>query len=374
MKCTISKSILQNMLSKVQGFTERKSTLPILSHALLEVSKGSLFIKATDLHTSIQVSSDCSVESPGSCAINAKGFYDIIRELPDDNLLIWTEDHSRAHILVGNKNIKMNIMDAEEFPTIDLPANPNGFSIPIDVMKPLIDRTIFSIPVSAESDTKYSLGGALLLAREEKPKTTYIEMVTTDSRRLSLARYAVSGKLDMGEGIIVPRKGLQELKRLMDGKEDEQHIVLTKDSLYYTSKETTATVRLFDGKFPDFRSIVNIDTYPIVTRVNVNELVSVLKVCVAMVSELASCVKFSFTKDKTIIYANNPEQGEVDTAIASEHTGDEVEITFNPRYFVECLAFIDGEAEIRLKGPQGPCLVTDSAERESKWVIMPMRF
>ena len=36
MKCTISKGVLQNMLAKIQGFTERKSTLPILSHALLE--------------------------------------------------------------------------------------------------------------------------------------------------------------------------------------------------------------------------------------------------------------------------------------------------------------------------------------------------
>jgi DNA polymerase-3 subunit beta len=270
--------------------------------------------------------------------------------------------------------MKMNIMDAEEFPTIDLPTNPSGFVIPIEVMKPLIDKTIFSIPVSAESDTKYTLGGALLMAREEKNKHTTIEMVTTDSRRLSMATYPVSGKLDMGEGIIVPRKGLQEIKRLMEGKDEGSHIVLAKEALYYVSKETTATVRLFDGKFPDFRAIVNEDTYPIMTRINASELVSVLKVCVAMVSELASCVRFSFSKDKTTIYANNPEQGEVDTAIVSEHSADEVEITFNPRYFVDCLSFIEGEAEIRLKGPQGPCLITDSANKEGKWVIMPMRF
>lgn len=374
MKCTISKSYLQNMIAKVQGFTERKSTLPILSHALLEAQKGTLAIKGTDLHTSIQVSSECSVDSPGSCAINAKGFYDIIRELPDSDILIVTDDNNRAHISVGNKKVKMNIMDAEEFPTIDLPAKPSGFTIPTEVMKPLIDKTIFSIPVSAESDTKYTLGGALLLAREESPKNTYIEMVTTDSRRLSMARYPVSGKLDMGDGIIVPRKGLQEIKRLMEGKDEDAHLVLAKEALYYVSRETIATVRLFDGKFPDFRGIVNEDTYPIMTRINAAELVSVLKVCVAMVSDLASCVRFSFSKDRTTIYANNPEQGEVDTAITSEHTGDEVEITFNPKYFVECLAFMEGDAEIRLKGPQGPCLITDSENSDCKWVIMPMRF
>jgi DNA polymerase-3 subunit beta len=322
MKCTISKSVLQNMLGKVQGFTERKSTLPILSHVLMETSGDSLSIKATDLHTSIQVTSACPVASPGSCAMNAKGFYDIIRELPDEDLLFWTDDHSRAHISLGNKNVKMNIMDPEEFPSIDLTQPTGGFAIPVEVMKPLIERTIFSIPTSSESDTKYSLGGALLVVREDKPKSTYIEMVTTDSRRLSIARYKVEGKADTGEGIIVPRKGL----------------------------------------------------HPIVTRINAQELLGVLKVCVAMVSELASCVRLSFMKDKTVVYANNPEQGEVDTAITSDHTGEEVEISFNPRYFVDCLNFIEGEAEILLKGPQGPCLVMDGAHEECKWIIMPMRF
>ncbi|HOS98360.1 MAG TPA: hypothetical protein PLU54_11970, partial [Deltaproteobacteria bacterium] len=262
----------------------------------------------------------------------------------------------------------------EEFPGIELAVPQGGLTIQVEVMKPLIERTIFSIPTSSESDTKYSLGGALLVAREEKPRHTVIEMVTTDSRRLSLARYRVEGKMDMGEGIIVPRKGLQELKRLMDGREEGGRVVLTKDSLFYLSGETVATVRLFDGKFPDFRSVVAEEAYPIVTRISAPELLSVLKVCVAMMSELASCVKLSFTRDRTIVYASNPEQGEVDTAIASTHTGEEVEISFNPKYFVDCLTFIDSEAQILLKGPQGPCMVRDSDHDESTWVIMPMRF
>ncbi len=374
MKCTIAKSVLQSMLAKVQGFTERKTTLPILSHALMEAAGGALSLKATDLHTSIMVKAGCDLREPGSCAINAKGLYDIVRELPDEDLIFWTDDHSRAHLSVGNKNVKMNIMDPEEFPGIELAVPQGGLTIPVEVMKPLIERTIFSIPTSSESDTKYSLGGALLVAREDKPKHTVIEMVTTDSRRLSLARYRVEGKMDMGDGIIVPRKGLQELKRLMDGKEEGGRVVLTRDSLFYLSGETVATVRLFDGKFPDFRTIVTDDAYPIVTRISAPELLSVLKVCVAMMSELASCVKLSFTRDRTIVYASNPEQGEVDTAIASTHTGEEVEISFNPRYFVDCLSFIANEAQILLKGPQGPCMVRDSEHEESTWVIMPMRF
>lgn len=361
------------MLAKVQGFTERKSTLPILSHVLMETNDDALLIKATDLHTSIQVTAGCEVLHQGACAINAKSFFDVIRELPEGVVEIWIEDNVRAHINAENNNIKMNVMDPEEYPLIEFSSMQEGFHVPVHIMKPMIDRTIFSVPSVSESETKYTLNGALLISGKEK-RGGYIEMVTTDSRRLSLARYEIDESVEMGEGIIVPRKGLQELKRLMEGREEEATILLSKDSIFFVSKDTKATVRLIDGKFPDYRSVVSVDSYPHLALVDSQELQTVLKVCIAMVSDISNCVRFSFKKDRTIIYANNPDQGEVDTSIAATYDGEEIDINFNPRYFMECLVFIDGEAHIRLKGPQGPCILTDGGKTDCRWVIMPMRF
>ena len=184
MKCNIQKAILQNMLAKVQGFTEKKSTLPILSHVLLETVGDSLHVKATDLHTSIQVKSPCDVLQPGACAINGKSFYDIIRELPDQVLEISIEDNARAHISVENNKIKMNVMDPEEYPMIEFTDIDKGYTVDLSVMKPMIERTIFSIPASSESDSKYTLGGALLTSGKDATGKGYIEMVSTDTRRL----------------------------------------------------------------------------------------------------------------------------------------------------------------------------------------------
>jgi len=375
MKLRINKVILQNMLSRVQGFTERKSTLPILSHILMEAHEDYMCIKATDLHTSIQVTSPCSVEVQGACAINGKSIYDVIRELPDSSLQIWIEDNAKAHIEVDKNKIKMNVMDAQEYPMVEFKNMDKGFFIDLSIMKPMIERTIFSIPSASESDTKYTLAGALLTSGKDEFDKGYIEMVTTDSRRLSVARYVIGEHLDMGDGIIVPRKGLQELKRLMDIREDESSILLSEDSIFFVSPDTTATVRLIDGKFPDYKSVVAIEGYPNYTRIDAHELLSVLKVCSAMVSDISNCVRFSFQKDKTVVYANNPDLGgEVETPITSEHFGEEFDINFNPRYFIDCLSYLEGEIEIRLKGPQGPCLIMDNGKTSSKWVIMPMRF
>lgn len=374
MRCNISKVSLQNMLSKVQGFTEKKSTLPILSHVLLEAKGDSLQVKATDLHTSIQVKAPCEVNQPGACAINGKSFYDVVRELPDQMLQILIEDNSRAQINAVTSKIKMNVMDAEEYPMVEFSDLEKGYPIDLAVMKPMIERTIFSIPSSAESDSKYTLGGALLTSGITDSKEGYIEMVSTDTRRLSVVRYLMDRQIDMGSGIIVPRKGLQELKRLMDSKEGDSSILLTRDSIFFVSPDTIATVRLIDGKFPDYQSVVALENFPIYTRVNAQELFTVLKVCVAMVSDISNCVRFSFQKNQIVVFANNPDQGEVETPIPAEHFGQELEINFNPRYFMDCLSFVEGEIEIRLKGPQGPCMITDFKNTESKWVIMPMRF
>lgn len=375
MKCTLAKGILQNMLSTVQGFTDRKTTLPILSHVLLETETGVLKVKATDLHTSIQVSAACEVQEQGACAINCKSFFDLIRELPDDTLTLWTEERQRAHIVVGDFNTKLNIMDAEEYPMVEFPTREVGLTIDPTIIKSMIDKTIFSIPSSAESDTKYTLAGALLTyGEDEKSGLPFIEMVTTDSRRLSVVRSDVAEKIDLGQGIIVPRKGMQELRRLIEADAEDASILLTKDSIFYSAPNTVATVRLIDGKFPDYRAIIKVDTYPIYIRIDSQALLNALRVCATMVTDQASCVKFQFTQGRTVLYAHNPDQGDVEIPLPCDHQGEDIEINFNPRYFMDCLSYIDGEAEIHLKGPQGPCLVTPLERTDSKWVIMPMRF
>lgn len=373
MKWMCGKSVLQDMLSKTLGFTEKKTTMSILGHVLIEARDETVYIRATDLHTSVEVRTPCSVEKPGSCTVNAKGLFDVVRELPNGEIVFFTDENDRAHLHIDNQKVILNIMDPEEFPSFDLTIPQKGVDIPVDAMKRLIDQTVFSIPVSADADTKYSLGGALLVTRQEKGATV-IEMVTTDTRRLSISQYRHDKALDMGDGIIVPRKGLQELKRLIDTKEDGARIILTPASVFYVSEATSATVRLFQGSFPEHRPLIDTRSYPIVTRINAKELLSVLRVCAVMVSDLMNCVRFSFKKDKTIVYANNPEQGEVETVLPSDHTGEEVDISFNPRYFIDCLVFVEQEADLYLKSSQGPCLVKDAHCDDGMWLIMPMRY
>ena len=268
----------------------------------------------------------------------------------------------------------MNLMDPEEYPVVDFTGMETGFSLDPSVLKSMIDSTIFSIPSSSDDDTKYTLAGALLITGTEPDQGGFIEMVTTDSKRLSIARHYLEHTLSMGDGIIVPRKGVHELKRLMDLKEEDSSILLTEDSIFFSSRGTIATVRLIDGKFPDYRGVIGLDGYPIYIRISSAELMNALRVCSAMVSDISNCVRFTFKKGLTMLYAHNPDQGDAEIPVKCSHEGEELEINFNPRYVMDCLSHIDGEAGIRLKSSQGPCLITEEGGGERKWVIMPMRF
>ena len=145
MKIKISKKSLFNSLTKVMGFTERKTTLSILGHVLLETKGDMLKVKATDLNTSIQVIDKCSVLEQGSCAVNCKDLVDVIREMPEGDLSLWTEKNIRLHISLSKNKAKLNIMDAEEFPLIELAQKGQGLSLDPTIIKTMIDKTIFSI-------------------------------------------------------------------------------------------------------------------------------------------------------------------------------------------------------------------------------------
>jgi len=375
MKIKISKQLLHNILSKVMGFTERKTTLSILSHVLLEANEDLLIIKATDLNTSIQVSSTCAIEEQGACAVNCKDLLEVIKEMPDGDISLWTEKNIRLNIVLSKNKAKLNIMEAEEYPMVDLQQRGTGLSVDPEVIKSMIDKTIFSISTSSETDTKYTLSGAKLsYGEDDVTGLSFLEMTTTDSRRLSIIRQDIPEKLDIGEGIILPRKGMQELRKLIEFGEEDSFVILTKDSLYYKSADTIATVRLIEGRFPDFRGIQNLDMYTTHVIVNLVELVNALKFCSTMVSDVVNCVRFTFKSDQIILYANNPERGDVEVPISCEHKGEEIEINFNPRFFLDCLSHITGEVELRLKGTQGPCLITPFGRHDCKWIVMPLRY
>ncbi|MCD6280769.1 MAG: DNA polymerase III subunit beta [Deltaproteobacteria bacterium] len=375
MHIKVKKEQLQKGLQKVQGFTdsERSSTMPILSHILMETEGDGLNIKATDLHTSIQVKMACDIEEPGACTVHSKGLLDITRELPNGDISMNIHEDGRIHITLNRYRFKLNIMDPEEYPLIDFSKIDEGIVISPDIIKFMIDNTFFSISQGNTGELKYTLEGAHLVTAKDGD-TSYLEMATTDAKRLAFVRRPIDRTIDTSSSIIIPRKGLQEIRRLIETSDTDASMRFTEGSLYFVSDDTIATVRLMSGSFPEYAGVIKPDAYPIKISVDSGELLSALKVCSALLSEMSNSVRFVFSGTTTTLYAKDPEKGDVEVTVDSSQSGPEVDITFNPKYFIDCLSMISGEAVILLKNSEGPCLIMPGNDPDRRWLIMPMRY
>jgi len=372
MQVKIERSRLLACLQKVKNVASGKNTsMPILAYVLVEAKDGELIIKATDLSTSMQVKTECLVKEPGECVVPARGLLDIAKSLPDGEIAMeMPQKAEMLHVSMVGYRFRLNTMPVEEFPEISLPrwADGNVVILPRAV-RYMIDNTFFVISRGNISEYRYDLDGAHLMMVKDGD-TSYLEMATTDARRLAIARRAVDEDVIPGE-IIIPRSGLKELGKMI-GSSAESEIYFSGDSLYFVSEDTIASVRMISGTFPKYENVIKYyEDYPIVVTTDASELLNALNVYAT--AEIDSGTKFTFSRTTITLYASDPLWGDIEVVVNSELEGDEIEVVFNPQYFVDCLSLVDGEVEIRLRDKDGPCLVMPKGDMDRRWVIMPMR-
>jgi len=374
MQVKIDRGRLLACLQRVKNVASGKNTsMHILGCVLVEAKEGELIINGTDLSTSMQVKTECMVKEPGACVVHARGLLDIAKSLPDGEITMEVpQGGEMLHISMVGYRFRLNALPVEEFPEISLPKWIEGDVVIVsEAIRYMIENTFFVIARGGISEYRYDLDGAHLMMVKDGD-TSYLEMATSDAKRLAVARRAVDEDVIPGE-IIVPRSGLKELGKLIDAHE-ESTVYFSGDSLYFVSEDTTASVRMISGTFPKYESVIKPEDYPIVVTTDASELLNALNVCAALLSgDTYYKTKFTFSRTTITLYADDPVRGDVEVVVSSELEGDGLEVSFNPWYFIDCLSLVDEEVEIRLKDKDGPCLVMPKGDMDRRWVIMPMR-
>ncbi len=369
MEIKIARSELQKGLGLVQGIVERKTTMPILANVLLSVEKKALSITATDLEVGINGSYAADVLSEGKITLHARSLYDIVRELPDDTIYLKVKDGNWVEIKCGKSNFKIVGLSPEEFPA--LPTRGNGQTQRIDatLLKEMIDRTAFAM---SSDETRYNLNGIYAdLSGGEDGKT--IVMVATDGHRLSVMKREAGSGWSLPKGIIVPRKGVMELKKLAESGDDPVDIWADTKHLIVYRGNTTLVIRLIDGQFPPYEQVIPKKAKRVVS-LGRNEFIHALKRVSVLSTDRSRGVKFSISPNNLDITASNPDIGEAREELAATYKGDAFEIGFNARYFIDALSSIDDEqAVMQLGDDTAPCVIYSEFDRGFTHVIMPMR-
>ena len=208
METRLARSTFLAELTPMQGVVERKSTIPVLSHILLRAEGGTLHMAATDLDVSLTASCEAEVKTEGAIAVQARKFIEIIRASSGDDVLLALEDGNQLRIEVGRSRFKINSLPAEDFPTLPEVADEGRVTIPYAQLSGMISKVLFAV---STEESRFQLNGALV-----KFSDGSLSIVATDGYRLALVENDLDGASD-GEGVLVPRKALQELQRLEGG-------------------------------------------------------------------------------------------------------------------------------------------------------------
>ncbi len=364
MKFIISRDALLKPLNLVAGVVERRQTLPVLSNVLLSLEGNQLSLTGTDLEVEligrVEVSSSMS---EGEITVPARKLVDICKSLPDGVDIEFSVEAGKATVKAGRSRFTLVTLPASEFPSVEESAGELALELPQPVLKRLIERTGFAM---AQQDVRYYLNGMLL-----ELKNGRLRMVATDGHRLALC--TAPETISAGDAsVIIPRKGVLELVRLLEGDESLRLVIGT-NHIRAANKQFTFTSKLVDGKFPEYERVLpkSPDKSVIGERL-------VLKQAFARTAILSNekyrGVRLRLSNDTLEMTANNPEQEQAEEVVSVEYQGDDLEVGFNVSYLLDVLSVLDGnQVRISLADSASSALLEEAESGDSLYVVMPMR-
>jgi len=369
MNFTIEKEVFLKGLARIQGIVEKRNTIPVLSNVLLEGKDGELCLTATDLEVGMQSTYPAQIRKPGKITVSAKKLYEIIKELPDNEISFNAKDNCWIEVECGKAQFNIVGLSADEFPNFPKPDKTNFISLESSLCKEMIEKTFFAI---SQDESKYNLNGIFCQVQED---TNQLRLVATDGHRLSMIDKAIekNESEELTRGVILPRKGILELKKLADEGVGNIQLGFMDNNAVVSKDQTVIIMRLVDGEFPDYSRVIP-KTNEQQASIAVDPFLHALRRMIIVSSEKSRGVKMNLKENLLEVSSSNPELGDAREELDVEYHGPELSVGFNARYLLDILQVQDQDRiNIILKDNLSPGLIKPVDEDGYLAVIMPMR-
>jgi len=364
------KSDLLGELELVQGAVEKKSTIPILSHVLLEVAGFNLSMSATDLELATRCSCPAKMKAPGTATVPAKRLLEIVRSLPDGEIRFKLLENNWIQVTCDRSSFKIVGLAKDNFPT--LPVVPAAVvKIPAEVLGGLIDRTIFAV---SQDESRFTLSGALLVLKQES-----VGMVATDGHRLALVerRVGVDGLQDEVR-MLIPKRAMGELRRLVAESPEEAGVSIAKDDshLFFSVAQRLAVARQLAGQFPNYEAVLPRENDKVVELDQ--ELVSAaIRRVAVLADERSHAVRLKLDQGRLEISSSGGDYGEANESLDVAYNQEALQAGFNYQYLLDFFSVAGKGGTVRLELKDAESAVqfrpVDQALYDYRYVVMPLR-
>ena len=370
MHFNVKRDILLKSLSLVQGIVEKKNTLPILSNVLLQLKNNKLSIIATDLdivfHDEIN---NIKMLAEGSTTTSATILYDILRKIPSNSDLNFElKSENKLSLKTDNSDFNLLCLPIDNFPTFTDEFEGPEILLSNNKFLKLLNKTKIAI---SNDDTRHYLNGIYLHITKAYERN-FLTGVATDSHRLSSSSIEIDN-IDNFSSLILPRKTVYQLCSLLIEETEKLYMQTSENKIKFTIGNIKLISKVIDGKFPDYKKVVpsNNDKSLVVSS---KDFVDSIERVMSVSLDRKEGVKLAVKKDNVQLSVNSANSGDGNEVIKANFNSDSINISFNSKYLIDIASEIeDKNLKMNLKDSVSPVLIEDVSDKNSYYVIMPMK-
>ncbi len=369
MKLTIQTQILRDAINKVLSVVDKKNSRPILTNCLLRTQGQKLELVATDLEVSAKILLNARVEVEGSFCINSKNIADILRELPNDEVVLNVDNNNLLNLTCKSISYSLLVTSPEEFPQLSFQNQSSEFRLKTNQVAHIINKTSHAI---STDETRLYLNGIYLQMSESK-----LRAVAIDGHRLALidTHEFIGENKFLNDGVIIPRKGISELKKIADSYPQDEVVISLDDSFMFVNarNEYYLSIRLIAREYPKYQTVIPSKTINrfIIDR---NAILNAVKRVKILSNEKTNGVKFNIQKDELIISTNHPALGQAMETLPISYSGKSTEIGFNAKYLMESLSVLnETDVTFEFNNELSPVVIKAEDLPEFLGIIMPLK-
>ncbi len=370
MKISINSHQLRDGINKILTVIDKRNSRPILTNCLINALDGRLEITATDLEVTAKIILRSNVDNPGSFCINSKNLSDILKELPDDQLDLHI-DQGKNVLELACKNISYSLLitHSEDYPHVSFENNSELIPLKSNDLITIINRTSHAI---SNDETRMNLNGIYFQQLDQK-----LRAVAIDGHRLALIdlKNFSTNNQSLIDGVIVPKKGIHELKKLADAYTDaDLHIYLDESFLYASANEEYfLSIRLIAREYPKYQTVIPSKT-AFAVNIERESLLNAVKRIKLLSNEKTNGIKLNLTESELKLSANHPSLGHATEVLPIEQTDKEIEIGFNAKYMIDTLSILDvNEIVFEFNNELSPVIIRSTEEDNFLGIIMPLK-
>ena len=351
-----------NLVSKA---VPSKTTMSILECILLDVRNGEIKLAANDMELGIETRIEGKVVERGMIAIDAKIFLEIVRKLPDNDIMIETDANLKTTITCEKAKFNIIGKSGEDFSYLPLIERNDSIVLSQFTLKEIIRQTIFSI---ADNDNNKLMTGELFEIDGDT-----LKVVSLDGHRISIRKINLKDNYEPKK-LVVPGKTLSEISKILSGDVDKEvHIFFTDNHILFEFDNTIVLSRLIEGEYFKIDQMLSTD-YETKVRINKKEFLNCIDRATLLVKEGDKKPVIINITDASMELKMNTIIGSMDEEIDITKNGKDLMIGFNPKFLIDALRVIDDEeVDLYMVNPKAPCFIRD-AEENYIYLILPVNF